>query len=167
MVQNRDITVGIFWEGGVGVCVWSWGLGSGMESVNLKYSSREQQPPPPPPDCSGWRAALEATGSRWVAQHGRVYVGRVLHVISLKSSEPYPPPPFCPPYQRKALMISGSHEICTACRSRPSRFTAPRLLLLPFNCPFLPPHPHPHHHLLHCGISLPSSLRNSLSITSV
>ncbi|CAB1412992.1 unnamed protein product [Pleuronectes platessa] len=27
----------------------------------------------------------------------------------------------------KALMISGSHEICTACRSRLPRFTEPRL----------------------------------------
>lgn len=30
------------------------------------------------------------------------------------------------PHQGKALMISGSHEICTACRSRPPRFTEPR-----------------------------------------
>lgn len=30
------------------------------------------------------------------------------------------------PHQGKALMISGSHEICTACRSRLPRFTEPR-----------------------------------------
>lgn len=34
------------------------------------------------------------------------------------------------PHQEKALMISGSHEICTACRSRLHRFVEPRFASL-------------------------------------
>lgn len=50
------------------------------------------------------------------------------------------------PHQEKALMISGSHEICTACRSCPRRFIEPRFRYLipsppPFHCPFLLPRP--------------------------
>ena len=60
-----------------------------------------------------------------MAQQGCVYVGRILHVISLKSSD------LRSPRQGKALMISGSHEICTACRSRLPCFTEPHFALPP------------------------------------
>lgn len=56
------------------------------------------------------------------------------------------------PHQGKALMISGSHEICTACRSRLPRFTEPRFAsssppFLRSTVPRLP------HSFLHCSIA--------------
>lgn len=66
-----------------------------------------------------------------------MYVGRVMHVISLKSSD------LRSPIREKALMISGSHEICTACRSRLPRFasSSPPFLLSTVPSSYLFPSP--------------------------
>lgn len=62
------------------------------------------------------------------------------------------------PHQGKALMISGSHEICTACRSRLPRFTEPRFASS--SPPFLLPTV-PSHYLFVSPPRLPSLLNSS------
>lgn len=97
-------------------------------------------------------AAVEAARIQWIGSSFRGSMKQLSGSAGLCVCRPHSACYFLEvirptlPHQEKALMISGSHEICTACRSCPLRFTEPRFCYLvppppPFHCPFLLPRP--------------------------
>lgn len=81
-------------------------------------------------------AAVEAARIQWIGSSFRGSMKQLSGSAGLCVCRPHSACYFLEvirptlPHQEKALMISGSHEICTACRSCPLRFTEPRFCYL-------------------------------------